>query len=89
MSTPLGEKTLATRRPVSLDHTSQRTFTPAMRAARAAKDIAPTRSAARAPERLVEFGGVDAVQPDKLIGDDDRVAFVATRFMVESSCKLD
>jgi hypothetical protein len=26
------------------------------------------------PERLVQFGGVDAVQPDHLPGDDDRVA---------------
>jgi hypothetical protein len=26
------------------------------------------------PERLVQFGGVDAVQPDQLIGDDDGVA---------------
>jgi hypothetical protein len=26
------------------------------------------------PERLVQLGGVDAVQPDELIGDDDRVA---------------
>ncbi len=26
------------------------------------------------PERLVQFGGVDAVQPDQLIGHDDGVA---------------
>jgi hypothetical protein len=26
------------------------------------------------PERLVQFGAVDAVQPDQLVGDDDSVA---------------
>jgi hypothetical protein len=26
------------------------------------------------PERLIQFGGIDAVQPDQLIGNDDGVA---------------
>ena len=42
MSTPSGEKTLATRRPCrSRSTTSQRTLTPATRASRAANDIVP------------------------------------------------
>ena len=42
MSIPLGEKTLATRRPCrSRSTTSQRTLTPAMSASRAANDIVP------------------------------------------------
>jgi hypothetical protein len=70
MSTPLGEKTLATMPDRST--TSQRTLTPAMRASSAANDIVP--HAGPPLERLVQFRGVDAVQPDQLVEHDDRVA---------------
>jgi hypothetical protein len=37
-------------------------------------DIVPHATYGPAPERLIQFGGVNAVQPDQLVGNDDGVA---------------
>ena len=55
------------------DH-SQRTLTPAMRAWRGQRHPDARYLIAPPPERLVQFGGIDAVQPQGLIGHDDSVA---------------
>jgi hypothetical protein len=63
MSNPLGEKTLATRGPCrSRSTASQRSLTPAVSASRADRGIVRTLFAGPAPERLVQFGRLDAVQ---------------------------
>jgi hypothetical protein len=58
---------------VLLDHLPAN-LDPAMSASRAANDIVPHTNCWPPPERLVQCGGVDAVQPDQLLGNDDRVA---------------
>jgi hypothetical protein len=68
MSTPVGEKTLAT---VPLDDLA-RHLDPGYECLEGGQGHCAARRPP--PERLVRFGGVDAVQPDELIGHDDRIA---------------
>jgi hypothetical protein len=73
MSTPLGEKTLASRSPCrSRSTTSQRTLTPAMRASRAANAIVP--HAMRWPHQNVWFSSGASMPCSQLPGHDDSVA---------------
>jgi hypothetical protein len=72
MSTPLGEETLAAV-PVPLDRLTAHINASREGLERGQGHRAAHELLALPPDRLVQFG-VDAMQPDQLIGCDDRVA---------------